>query len=152
MWTNGVFKIQFPYQSERFLFELNTDPVLKQAQVTPLFKKPTLDTSLVENYKTYLSPPFHSKITWTHGFQPLSSFHRTTSWTVPILDLKVAIQPKPPCCQSLNHYGSTEGNIISAPRFICCFWHCQSSNPSVHTLFAEHHRNCSPPIWVLPHR
>ncbi len=67
----------------------------KQARVTPLLKKPTLNTSLLENYRPVSLLPFIAKtlkrvvynITRSHCF-----FHRTTNWTLNSQVSGVAIQ------------------------------------------------------------
>ncbi len=43
--------------------------------------------------------------------------------------------------------------IIStySARSICCFWHCQSSDPPVHPLNSGHHRDSSSLVWILSH-
>ncbi len=52
-------------------------PAFKQARVTPLLKKPTLNTSLLENYRP-VSPSIHSENTRTSCLQPAL----TVSFTV----------------------------------------------------------------------
>ncbi len=65
----------------------------KQARVTPLLKKPTLNTSLLENYRPVSLLPFIAKtlervvFTRSHCF-----FHRTTNWTLNSQVSGVAIQ------------------------------------------------------------
>ncbi len=66
----------------------------KQARVTPLLKKPTLNTSLLENYRPVSLLPFIAKkhsnelsSTRSHCF-----FHRTTNWTLNSQVSGVAIQ------------------------------------------------------------
>ncbi len=56
----------------------------KQARVTPLLKKPTLNTSLLENYRPVFLLPFIAR---SHCF-----FHRTTNWTLNSQVSGVAIQ------------------------------------------------------------
>ncbi len=36
-------------------------------------------------------------------------------------------------------------------EFICCFWHCQSSDPPVHPLITEHHWDSTSLVWILSH-
>ncbi len=65
----------------------------KQARVTPLLKKPTLNTSLIENYRPVSLLPFKAKT-----LDELSStrshciFHRTTNWMLNSQVSGVAIQ------------------------------------------------------------
>ncbi len=79
----------------------------KQARVTPLLKKPTLNTYLIENYRPLsLSPSIHSENTQSHN--ELSStishcfFHKTTNWTLNSQDSGVAIQLRLRYSQSLK--------------------------------------------------
>ncbi len=76
----------------------------KQARITPLLKKPTLNTSLIENYRpvslSFHSLPKHSNklsSTRSHCF-----FHRTTNWTLNSQVSGVAIQLRLRYSQSLK--------------------------------------------------
>ncbi len=70
--------------------------VFKQANKTPLLKKPTL----LGNYR----PTFHCKkhLNELCSTKSLPFSHRTTSWTVTDLASEVDIPPKLPCSQLLN--------------------------------------------------
>ncbi len=72
----------------------------KQARITLLFKKPTLNPTLLENYRP---STFHCKNTWMScSTKSLPFSHRTTSWTETSLASEVDTQPKLPCSQLLK--------------------------------------------------
>ncbi len=119
----------------------------KQARVTPLLKKPTLNTSLLENYRPVSLLPFVAK-TLERELSSTSShcfFHSTTNWMLNSQVSGVAIQ------QRLRYSQSLKPSPHSAGSF-CCFWHCQSSDPPVHPLIAGHHWDSTSLVWILSHR
>ncbi len=70
----------------------------KQARITPLLKKPTLNPTLLGNYRPVSLLPFIAKTLERVVFNQVSAFsHRTTSWTVTNLASEVDIPPKLPC-------------------------------------------------------
>ncbi len=74
----------------------------KQARITPLLKKPTLNPTLLGNYRLpfYLSLQKHLNELCSTKSLPFS--HRTTSWAVINLASEVDIPPKLPCSQLLK--------------------------------------------------
>ncbi len=75
----------------------------RQARITPLLKKPTLNPSLLENYR--LVPIFLSLLKHLNELcstKSLSFSHRTTSSTATSLASEVDIQPRLPCSQLLK--------------------------------------------------
>ncbi len=89
----------------------------------PTAKKPTLNTSLIENYRPISLLPFIAKTLERVVFKQVSL----------ILSQNNKLDA--------NHSGirsghSTETKIISphSAGSICCFWQCQSSDPPVHPL------------------
>ncbi len=79
----------------------------KQARVTPLLKKPTLNTSLLENYRPVSLLPFVAKTLERAVFNQLSLFlHSTTNWMLNSQVSGVAIQQRLRYSQSLKPYES----------------------------------------------
>ncbi len=75
----------------------------KQARVTPLLKKPTLNTSLLENYRPVSLLPFIAKTLERVVFNQLSLFlHSTTNWMLNSQISGVAIQQRLHYSQSLK--------------------------------------------------
>ncbi len=75
----------------------------KQARITPLLKKPTLNPTLLGNYRPVSLLPFIAKhLNELCSTKSLPFSHRTTSWTVTNLASEVGIPPKLPCSQLLK--------------------------------------------------
>ncbi len=74
----------------------------RQARITPLLKKPTLNPTLLGNYKSVCLLPFVGKNTWTSSVQPSLCLSLTELPTVISLVSEVNIQPRLPCSQLLK--------------------------------------------------
>ncbi len=106
----------------------------------PTAQKPTLNTSLIENYRPISLLPFIAKTLERVVFNQVSLFLSHNNK----LDA--------------NHSGirsghSTETKIISphSAGSICCFWLCQSSDPPVHPFITGHHWDSTLLVWILSH-
>ncbi len=121
----------------------------------PTAQKPTLNTSLLENYRPISLLPFIAKhlnelsLTRSHCF-----FHRTTNWTLNSQVSGVAIQLR------LRYYRSLKPCELQKPipnhQSSFCWislplWHCQSSDPPVHPLITGHHWDSTSLVWILSH-
>ncbi len=123
----------------------------KQARVTPLLKKPTLNTSLLENYRPVSLLPFIAKTLERVVFNQVSLF----------LSQNNKLDAKQSGFRSghstLSHWSSTNCKswfqIISphSAGSVCRFWHCQSSDPPVHPLITGHHWYSTSLVWILSH-
>ncbi len=80
-------------------------------------------------------------------------FHRTTNWTLNSQVSEVAIQLRLCYSQSLKPNCKSRFQIISphSAGSVCCFWHCQSSDPPVHPLITGHHWDSTSLVWILSH-
>ncbi len=95
----GIFPTAFKVQG----FFISS---FKQARVTPLLKKPTLNTSLLENYRPVSLLPFIAKTLERVVFNQVEdnsqNVHRTSNWTLNSQVSGVAIQLRLRYSQSLK--------------------------------------------------
>ncbi len=129
----------------------------KQARVTPLLKKPTLNTSLLENYRPVSLLPFVAKTLERVVFNQLSlflsqynkldakqsGFRSGHSTETALLSVTEALRVAKGRFQIISPHSA---------RSFCCFWHCQSSDPPVHPLIAGYHWDSTSLVWILSHR
>ncbi len=128
----------------------------KQASVIPLLKKPTLNTSLLGNYRPVSLLPFVAKTRERVVFNQLSLFLSQYNK----LDAKQSGFRSGHSTETalLCHWSpaNCKGRFqIISPHSagsFCCFWHCQSSDPPVHPLIAGHHWDSTSLVWILSHR
>ncbi len=124
----------------------------KQARVTPLLKKPSLNTSLIENYRPISLLPFIVKMLERVVFNQVSLFLSQNNK----LDANQSGFRSDHSTETalLSHWSPTNCKswfqIISSHsvRYICCVWHCQSSDPPVHSLITGHHRDSTSLVWI----
>ncbi len=127
----------------------------KQARVTPLLKKPTLNTSLLENYRPVSLLPFIAKTLERVVFNQVSLFLSQNNK----LDATVRFQEWPFNwdCATIGHWSpancKSRFQIISphSAGSLCRFWHCQSSDPPVHPLITGYHWDSTSLVWILSH-
>ncbi len=130
---------------------------VKQARVTPLLKKLTLNTSRLENYRPVSLLPFVAKTLERVVFNQLSLFlsqynkldakqsgfrsgHSTETALLSVTEACESQRPIP------NHQSSF------CWIFLLLFDTCQSSDPPVHPLIAGHHWDSTSLVWILSHR
>ncbi len=128
----------------------------KQARVTPLLKKPTLNTSLIENYRPVSLLPFIAKTLEQVVFNQVSLFlsqnnkldtkqsgfrsgHLTET---ALLSVTEALRIAKIWFQIISPHSAGS---------VCRFWHCQSSDPPVHPLITGHHWDSTSLVWILSH-
>ncbi len=128
----------------------------KQARVTTLLKKPTLNTSLIENYRPVSLLPFIAKTLERVVFNQVSLFLLQNNK----LDANQSGFRSGHSTwerASLSHWSPANCKswfqIISphSAGSICRFWHCQSSDPPVHPLITVHHWDSTSMAWILSH-
>ncbi len=117
---------------------------LKQARVSPLLKKPTLNTFLIESYRPISLLPFIAKMLEQVVFNQVSLFISQNNK----LDANQSGFRSGHSTEtaSLSHWSPTNCKswfqIISphSAESISCFWYCQSSDPPVnHQILPSHH-------------
>ncbi len=127
----------------------------KQARVTPLLKKPTLNTSLLENYRPVSLLPFIAKTLEPVVFNQVSLFLSQNNK----LDAKQSGFRSGHSTETalLCHWSpancKSRFQIISphSAGSVRRFWHCQSSDPPIHPLIPVHHRDSTSLVWILSH-
>ncbi len=87
-----------------FLLTGTFPTAFKQARVTPLLKKPTLNTSLKENYRPISLLPSQKRSNELFSIRYHCFFHRTTNWMLTSQVSGVAIQLRLRFSQSLKPY------------------------------------------------
>ncbi len=127
----------------------------KQARVTLLLKKPTLNTSLIENYRPVSLLPFIAKTLERVLFNQVSLFLSQNNK----LDAKQSGFRSGHSTETatLSHWSPANCKswfqIISphSAGSVCRFWHCQSSNPPFHPLITGHNWDSTSLVWILSH-
>ncbi len=121
----------------------------KQACITPLLKKPTLNPTLLGNYRPVSLLPFIAKALERVVFNQVFAFLTQNN----LLDSNQS---------GFRSEHSTETALLSvleALRLIFitylagsvrCFWYSQPPDPPVNPIGKGHHRNRTPVVWVLP--
>ncbi len=121
-----------------------------------LLKKPTLNTSLIENYRPVSLLPFIAKTLERVVFNQVSLFLLQNNK----LDANQSGFRSGHSTwerASLSHWSPANCKswfqIISphSAGSICRFWHCQSSDPPVHPLITVHHWDSTSMAWILSH-
>ncbi len=108
----------------------------------------TFNISLTDSYRPVSLLPFIAKTLFSTSY--LHFCQSITYWTLTNQGSDVDIQLRRRDSQSLKPCWF---QIISSHSVgsICCFWHCQSSDPPVHPLITGHHRDSTLLVWILSH-
>ncbi len=133
----------------------------KQAHITPLLKKPTLNPTRLENYRPVSLLPFIAKtlerVVFNQVFAFLtqnnlldsnqSGFRSGHSWTEMDQNCLALSCWSPKTCKS-----SFQVIITYLAGSVRCFWYGQPPDPPVNTIEKGHLKNHTPVVWVLPLR
>ncbi len=127
----------------------------KQARVTPLLKKTTLNTSLIENFRLVSLLSFIAKTLKWVVFNQVSLFLSQNNK----LDAKQSGFRSGHSTETalLCHWSpancKSRFQIISphSAGSVCHFWYCQSSDPPVHPLITGYHWDSTSLVWILSH-
>ncbi len=119
----------------------------KLACITPLLKKPTLNPTLLGNYRTVSPSTFNCKNTWTSlsltelpGQQPIW----LQKWTLDQNCLALSYWSSKTCKSGFQVF------ITYLAGSVRCFWYGQPPDPQVNPIGKGHLRNRTPVVWVSP--
>ncbi len=128
----------------------------KPARITPLLKKPTLNPTLLGNYRPVSLLPFIAK-TLERVVQPSLCLSHTEQppgqqpvwlqkWTFDRNCLALSCWSPKTCKSGFQVF------ITYFVGSVCCFWYSQPPDPPVNPIEKGHLRNRIPVVWVLPLR
>ncbi len=130
----------------------------KQACITQLLKKPTLNPTLLGNYRPVSLLPFIAKTLERVVFNQVTAFLTQNN----LLDsnqsgFRSGYSTERNCLALSCWRPKTRKNgfqvfITYIAGSVCCFWYGQPPDPPVNPIEKGHLRNRTPVVWLLPLR